>query len=267
MRIFNFDHAIVREPGASVVNGLRSDPHAAPSFAEVAREHRAYVAALRQAGLAVEVLPPLDAYPDSIFVEDPALVLPEGAILLRPGARTRLGESEALRPALARHFDRVLELEDGEYADGGDVLVTPETVFIGMSARTNANGAGALREKLEALGRRARIVETPKAILHFKTGVSLLDEDTVVATRAMADSGIFARFRILQVPEGEEAAANLLRVNDTVLVGECFPRTIDLLEKQGFHTVPLPVADIGKLDAGLSCMSLRWTRHRRAAWD
>jgi dimethylargininase len=258
MRVFDFTHAIVREPGESVVAGLRSDRDAIPSLEGVRREHAAYVAALRTAGLAVDVLPRLEQFPDSVFVEDPALVFPDGAILLRPGAPTRLGEREEMRSVLKRHFSRVLELEDDEYADGGDILVTSEIVFIGMSARTNRTGAEALIAKLAQLGRKARIAETPKPILHFKTAVSLLSEDTVLAMRPMAESGIFAGFKIIVVPTGEDAAANALRVNDTIFTGDRFPRTIDLLAKGGFAVEPMPVTEIGKLDAGLSCMSLRW---------
>jgi len=262
MRVFDFDQAIVREPGRSVVDGIRSDVGAEPNFEGIAAEHRAYVAALRAAGLKVEVLPPLERYPDAIFVEDPALVLPEGAVLLRPGAPTRLGERDEMRDTLKKNFQRVLELENDAHADGGDVLVTPEIIFIGMSARTNRAGAAALRAKLGVLGREARIVETPKSVLHFKTAVSLLDQDTIVATKAMAESDIFKGFKIVLVPDGEEAAANLLRVNDAVLVGEGFPRTIDMLTKAGFDVRALPVFEIGKLDAGLSCMSLRWRKER-----
>jgi dimethylargininase len=262
MRVFDFDRAIVREPGRSVVGGIRSDLRNEPSFEGIVREHDAYVAALRAAGLQVEVLPPLERYPDSVFVEDPAIVFPEGAILLRPGAPTRLGESEEIRSALNAHFHNVLELRDDEHVDGGDVLVAPDTVFIGLSGRTSAKGANALCAKLGEFGRAARIVETPQTILHFKTGVSLLAEDTIVATRAMADSGIFAGFKIVCIPDGEEPAANLLRVNDVVFVGECFPWTIELVRNEGLEVVALPMTEIGKLDAGLSCMSLRWLQKR-----
>lgn len=258
MRVFDFDTAIVREPGRSVVDGLRDDPTAEPEFQGILKEHAAYVAALRMAGLAVDVLPPLEEFPDSVFVEDPALVFPEGAILLRPGAATRLGEAAEMRGPLSRHFAQLLELEGDEHADGGDVLVSPETVFIGLSARTTRRGADALIAKLARLGRKVRIAQTPKSILHFKTAVSLLDEDAVLATRPMAETGIFEGFRIVVVPDGEEAAANALRVNDTVLIGDRFPRTIGLLAREGFSVKPLPVTEIGKLDAGLSCMSLRW---------
>ena len=258
MRVFDFANAIVREPAPSVIDGLREDRSAVPDFEGVRREHATYIAALREAGLTVEVLPPLESFPDFVFVEDPALVFRAGAILLRPGAPTRLGEREAMRAALKHHFEQVLELEGDAYGDGGDVMVTPEFVFIGLSARTNRAGAEALVKALDRLGRKARIAETPKSILHFKTAVSLLDEETVLATAAMADSGIFERFKIVVTPAGEDAAANALRVNDHVFVGARFPRTIDLLAKHGYAVKALPVGEIGKLDAGLSCMSLRW---------
>jgi dimethylargininase len=263
MRVFEFNHAIVRTPGHSVIDGIRSDAHAEPSFEKIAKEHAIYVAALRDAGLVVEVLPSLERYPDSMFVEDPAFVLPEGAIQLRSGADARRGEGEEIASALQRHFDCVLALEGDEYVDGGDVLIAPDEIFIGLSKRTNRKGAEAFRAKLAQLGRKARIAQTPDTILHFKTAVSLLSEDAVIATRAMAASGIFADFKIVLVPEDEEAAANALRVNDVVFVGENFARTIDLIAKEGLRVVPLPVSEIGKLDAGLSCMSLRWfsTRH------
>jgi dimethylargininase len=257
MRVFDFTHAIVRTPGRSVVDGIRKGPMA-PTHQGVLAEHRVYISALRDAGLEVDILPPLEAFPDSVFVEDPALVLPEGAIVLRPGVASRIGEADETRAALEAHFDRVLALEGEEYADGGDVLVTPHEIFIGLSGRTSRKGAKALAVRLGQLGRKARIVETPADILHFKTASSLLDEATVMATEAMAASGNFAGFDVVVVPKGEEGAANFLRVNDVVLVGAHFPRTIALLESLGFEVSAMPVTEIARLDAGLSCMSLRW---------
>ena len=258
MRVFDFTRAIVREPAPSVVRGLRSTSAPDPDFEKLRTEHRAYVRALKDVGLAVEVLPPLVAFPDSIFVEDPAFVLPEGAILLRPGAPSRLGEREELRGALQRHFGRIEELAGGEFADGGDVLVTPLAIFIGLSKRTNRAGAEALRAILESFGRDARVVETPPQILHFKTASALLAEDTILCTAAMAQSGVFKDFRLVLTPPGEEAAANALRVRDTVFLGDGFPRTRDLIQSLGLAVQTLAIAQIARLDAGLSCMSLRW---------
>ena len=259
MRVFDFTHAIVREPGRSVVGGIRSGP-SAPTYAGVLAEHGAYIAALRAAGLTVDVLPPLEDFPDSVFVEDPALVFPEGAILLRPGVASRLGEAEEMRASLQKHFDRVLELEGEQYADGGDVLVSQDEVFIGLSKRTNRAGADRLVTLLGELGRKGRVAETPADILHFKSASSLLSENTVMATKRLADSGVFADLKVLVVPEGEEGAANFLRINDTVLVGDRYPRTIEMLKREGFAAQGLKIDEIRKLDAGLSCMSLRWRK-------
>ena len=258
MRVFDFTHAIVREPSRSVVNGLREDASATPDFEKIAAEHRAYVSVLGDLGLAVDVLPALEGFPDSVFVEDPAFVLPEGAILLRPGAPSRVGEREEMRDVLKRHFGQVLELGENEYADGGDILVTPQTIFIGLSQRTTRAGAEAFCDKLKALGREARIAETPAGTLHFKTASSLLDETTILCTAAMAQSGVFEGFRLIVTPAGEEAAANALRINDTILLGDRFPRTAELIRALGLSVKTLAVTEIAKLDAGLSCMSLRW---------
>lgn len=257
--VYRFDSFIVRTPSPSVVNGLRADDRGNPTYEGVLAEHAAYIRAVSRAGIEVTVLPPLDAFPDSIFVEDPALVFPEGAILLRPGAPTRAGEVAEIAPVLKRLFSTVIELPRG-YADGGDVLTTQKSVMIGLSARTNREGAEALIECLARFGRKGEIVETPKDVLHFKTDCSLLDEETVLTTGRLERSGVFKGFRTLLVPTGEEAAANALRVNNQVFVGSDYPRTIELLTAKGYDVVPLRTTEIGKIDAGLSCMSLRWRR-------
>ena len=256
--VFAFDNAIVRRPARSIVAGLRAVDVGPPSHAVVEAEHEAYVAALRAAGVSVEVLPALEDFPDSVFVEDPALVFPEGAILLRPGAASRLGETAQLAPVLRRRFDRVLELPAPGFADGGDVLVTPDTVMIGLSDRTDSVGAKALLGLLAELGRKGVVVATPPGVLHFKSDCSLLDSQTVLATRRLSVSGIFAGLEVINTPDGEEGAANALRINDRVFLGAGFPKTADLLARAGYEVVPLATAEVAKVDAGLSCMSLRW---------
>lgn len=255
--VHEFTHAIVRKPARSVVRGLRAGTGPDPSFDGVANEHASYCAALVNAGVAVTVLPALEAFPDSVFVEDAALVFPEGAVLLSPGAKSRAGEVAAIAPALADKFDTVLALEEG-FADGGDILTTPAQIIIGLSARTNKAGAEALARLLAKLGRNARLAETPQDVLHFKTDCALLDEETVLTTPRLSRTGIFKGFREILTPAGEDAAANALRVNNSLFVGESFKRTIDALERLGFPVAPLPVGEIGKIDAGLSCLSLRW---------
>jgi dimethylargininase len=256
--VYNFDNAIVRQPPASVTLGLRAEDKGAPTHDGVNTEHRLYVEALQSAGVAVEVLPALEQFPDSLFVEDPALVFPEGAILLRPGAQSRFGETAAIEPVLRRRFDKVLTLPGPGFADGGDVLVTPRTVMIGLSDRTTREGAEALIKLLAEIGREGAIVTTPPGVLHFKSDCSLLDDTTMLSTARLAASGVFEGMRVLLTPEGEEAAANALRVNERVFVGADYPRTAALLETEGYSVVRLPTGQIARIDAGLSCMSLRW---------
>lgn len=257
MRIFDFTDAIVRRPGASVVNGLRAGGGANPSLDGVLAEHAGYVAALRAAGLAVQELEPLEQFPDAIFVEDPALVFTAGAIVLRPGAPSREAEGDYLRDVLAARFPAVLEQRDG-HADGGDVLVMPDQAFIGLSARTDRQGAEVLQGLMAQLGVNAQIAATPPEVLHLKTASSLVDEETVLATAPLAASGIFAGYRVLEVPVGDEGGANVLRVRDHLLVGAGYPRLIELLDGHGAKVVPLPNAEIARIDAGFTCMSLRW---------
>lgn len=255
---YRFNAAIVRKPSKSIINGLRAQDRGAPDYEGVLKEHEAYVRALESAGMDVTVLPALEAYPDSVFVEDPALVFSEGAVLLRPGAATRQGETKEIASTLYDMFDKVLELPTPGFADGGDILVTPESVMIGLSDRTDSAGAQGLIQQLEALGHKGRIVATPKGILHFKTGCSLLDEETILVTRKMSESGIFDGFKNLVLPDGEEPAANAVRINDSVLVSAGYERTTEMLDKAGFQVVPVKTEEIEKVDAGLSCMSLRW---------
>lgn len=258
VQVYEFDNAIVRKPARSVISGLRADDRGNPDFAKVVAEHNAYIAALEAAGVAVEVLAADEQHPDSIFVEDPALVFTEGAILLRPGAPSRLGEAERIRPTIVDNFARVLAMSSDGYAEGGDILTTPEVVMIGLSNRTDLVGAQSVVACLEEFGRTGRIVETPPGVLHFKTDCSLLDAETVLTTTRLAATGVFSGFKTLIVPEGEEAATNALRINDVVFIGADFTRTRDLLDKAGYATVALNTHEIGKVDAGLSCMSLRW---------
>ena len=257
MRVFDFNAAIVRTPGRSAVNGLCATPGSRPVFDALLAEHQAYIAALRAAGVRVTVLEPLEPFPDSMFVEDPALVFSEAAILLRPGAPSRADEANELAPVLEARFPRVQKLGEG-YADGGDILVTPRRVLIGLSARTNQTGAAALSGLLASIGRESMTVEVPRGTLHLKTDCSLIDEETAIATAALAASGVLEGLRVLVVPADERGATNAIRVNDTVFVRDGCPRTLDMLVDHGLRVVPLPVDEIAKIDAGLSCMSLRW---------
>lgn len=257
MSVFDFNRAIVRQPCARVVEGLRTGNRANPSFAGISELHRQYVRALEQAGLSVTTLPPLPEFPDSMFVEDPALVFHDAAILLKPGAPSRQAEAAELIPTLRKEFGRLFSLSAGS-VDGGDVLVTPDKIFIGLSQRTTEQGAKALVDVLAEIGRTGVVVRPPSGALHLKTASTLIDDETVLTTAALAACDIFEGFRVVTVPTDEEHAANALRLNDTVLVAAHCPGTLDRLARFDLNIVPLDISEIERIDGGLTCMSLRW---------
>ena len=256
---FQFTHALCRLPSKSVTDGLRAQDQGDPDPLAFAAEHAAYISALRDAGCAVTVLPADENFPDSVFIEDPALVLNGTAIVLRPGAETRLGEAAALRPALVENMNNVVDLQTAGYVDGGDVLCTDDRVLLGLSARTSEQGAADLRPLVEALGYTLHVLQTPPDILHFKTESSLLDESTVLATPALAASGAFYGMTVIETAAGEDAAANAIRVNDFVFLSAGYPNTAKRLEDAGYTSKILNTSQAALVDGGLSCMSLRYS--------
>jgi len=258
-RSVSFSHAITRAPAQSIVDGLRAVDTGDPDLARFRADHADYVAALRETGAEVIELPALEAYPDSVFVEDAALCLPEAAILMRPGAPSRLGEAAEMAPVLRRLYTHVLEIEGPGFIEGGDILVTEREILVGRSARTDAAGVAELRALVGPLGHALREVETPSDVLHFKTDCSLLGPETVLATARLAASGCFKGYEVILTPEGEEAAANTIRFNGLVLMPAGFPRTADALDVAGYAVRPIGNTEAAKLDGGMSCLSLRFT--------
>ena len=179
---YTFTHAICRGPAESVVQGLRAVDIGAPDLALFRQHHDDYVAALRSTGAEVRVLDPLEAFPDSVFVEDSALCLPEGAIAMRPGAPSRLGEAAAMAPELARFYGEIRHIQGPGFIEGGDVLVTEREILVGKSARTDTEGVAELTRLTADWGYKVRELQTPPGVLHFKTDCSLLDEETILST-------------------------------------------------------------------------------------
>lgn len=258
-RSFRFSHAICRAPSASIVNGLRAVDTGAPDLARMEAHHAAYRSALHEAGMQVIELAPLAAFPDSVFVEDTALCLREGAVMMRPGAPSRAGEVAEMAPALGALYDELAEIRGPGTIEGGDILVTEREILVGRSARTDAAGIEELAGIVARWGYALREIAVPAGVLHFKTDCSLLDAATILATPRLAASGCFAGYRVIHTAEGEEAAANAIRVNDLVLMAAGFPRTAEALVKAGYSLRQIPNTECAKLDGGMSCLSLRFT--------
>lgn len=255
---YQFTDAVVRRPASSVTEGLRAIDRGAPEFKRFEAEHDSYIAALRGAGLALSILPPLQEFPDAVFIEDTALCLPEVSVILRPGAPTRTGEAEATAEALLDLGHRVARLGPDGFVDGGDILVTDRTILVGLSARTDEAGFRALSKVLLDWGHAVQAVRTPDAVLHLKSDCCVLDSETILATSRLSSAPWLSSFRVLTVPRGEEAAANSVRLNDKVLVPAGYPATANMLAGAGYVVETLAAGQAALLDGGLSCMSLRF---------
>ncbi len=255
---YEFTRAITRAPSASVVHGLRAIDIGAPNLTRMLRAHQDYINALREAGLSVTELAALEEYPDSTFVEDTALCLSEGAILMRPGAATRAGEVAQMAATVHSFYREVKQIKGPGFIEGGDILVHGKTILVGRSARTDTAGIAELAGLVTAWGYQVRELTTPKGVLHFKTDCSLLDEKTVLATERLAASGFFKDFQVILTAPGEEAAANAIRCNDLVLMAAGFPGTSERLRQAGYTVREIDNSECAKLDGGMSCLSLRF---------
>ena len=258
-RSYTFTHAIARLPGTTIVDGLRAVDTGAPNLSWFRQHHEDYVDALRSTGAVVEVLQPLEKFPDSVFVEDAALCLAEGAVVMRPGAPSRLGETRAMAPHLAKHYDEIHTIEEPGFIEGGDILSTEREILVGQSARTNRDGIDALRKIVAGWGYTVREVSTPDGVLHFKSDCSLLDEETILATPRLSAFGCFEGYRVIQTAEGEDASANSVRFNDLVLVPAGFPKTAERLAASGYNVRRVANTEAAKLDGGMSCLSVRFS--------
>jgi len=253
-----FVHAITRKPAASITDGLRAIDTGSPDLARMLAAHDAYVATLRDTGAEVIELPALPAYPDSVFVEDTALCLAQGAILMRPGAPTRAGEVAQIAPALRDIYTDVREIKGPGTIEGGDILVTAREILVGLSDRTDQAGVDALAALVSDWGYHVRTILIPPDVLHFKTDCSLLDQDTILSTQRLAASGCFADYNVIYTAPDEEAAANAIRFNQFVIMAAGFPNTAKRLRDSGYEVREIDNTQCAKLDGGMSCLSLRF---------
>ena len=256
----NFTSAIVRPPAASFADGITSSGLGPPDLALALEQHEAYCRTLERLGLSLVRLPPDPAFPDSTFVEDAAIVTGRGAILTRPGAPSRAGEVTALGAALERWFPELDRIRSPGTVDGGDVCEAGEHFFIGLSHRTNEEGAAQLAAWLAARGFGWSVIDIRDmpGLLHLKTGLSWLSGRRLIAWREIAAHEAFRGWEVLEVPEGEEYAANCIRVNDRVLVADGFPATAALLRSFDYEVAAVEMSEYRKMDGGLSCLSVRW---------
>ena len=254
------DHAIVRPPGDSFASGITASDLGPPDLGLALEQHEAYCRTLERLGVVLQRLPADPAYPDSTFVEDAAIVTGKGAMLTRPGATSRAGEVASLSFALARCFPGLDRITQPGNLDGGDVCEAGSHCFIGLSHRTNKEGAAQLAAWLAERGLESSLIDIRDlpGLLHLKTGLSWLGERRLLAWPSIAGHHALRDWEVVKVPKGEEYAANCIGVNGAVLVAQGFPRTAALLRGLGHEVLAVDMSEYRKMDGGLSCLSVRW---------
>jgi len=223
-------------------------------FGKAAAQHYQYEACLRDLGVTVVSLAPEPDLPDSMFVEDPAVVVAEVAVMTRMGAASRRDEFARLAPVLARY--RPLQwMGEPATLEGGDVLRVGRTLYVGLSARSNQAGIEQLLEHLRPFGYCVQAVPV-RGCLHLKSACTCLDGETLLANRNWFDPAAFQDLRVVDVSPGEPRAANVLAIAGTVLVPTAFPRTAALIERLGWKVRLLDISELMKAEAGLTCSSI-----------
>ena len=255
-----FNNVIVRKPCKAVCDGITSAPELGqPIYEKALAQHEKYIEALKKCGVEVTVLEADERYPDSCFVEDPALITRKCAIITNPGAASRNGEKNEIIGAVRKFFpeDKIEYIKDPGTLEGGDVMMVGDTFYVGLSARTNAEGIRQLGEILNKYG--LECVQVPlEKVLHLKTGVNYLENNNMLVSGEFIDKPEFAKYNKIVIPEEEAYDANCIWVNGTVIVPEGYPAVLKAVQDAGYETLVVDTSEFRKIDGGLSCLSLRF---------
>jgi len=252
-----FTKAIVRLPASSIRDGITSADLGKPDYTLALKQHSYYTETLKKLGLAVEVLPPDELFPDSTFIEDVALCTKALAVITNPGAGSRNGETAIMKQVLSAYFNTIEKIISPGTVEAGDIMMADDQFFIGVSGRTNNEGADQMIQILKNHGFSGSKVILNK-MLHLKSGVSYLENNIMLVCGEFIDNMAFKEYDRIVVDEDESYAANSLWINGKVLVPEGFSGTREKIEKAGFDTIPVDVSEFQKVDGGLSCLSLRF---------
>jgi dimethylargininase len=255
-----FKQAIVRTPGTNFAQGLTTVALGVPDYQQVLRQYNRYCEALQTCGLTLTTLEADLDHPDSTFVEDTAVLTARGAVLTRPGAESRAGEVASISAVLHDFYPALQEIQAPGTLDGGDICEAENRFFLGVSHRTNEEGARQLAALLSEQGYTSAVIDVRgiSSILHLKSGISYLGDNTLVLIPELVNNPLFQDYERIQVAPQESYAANCVRVNDRVLVPAGYPRLTAELKARGFDPLELEMSEFQKMDGGLSCLSLRF---------
>ncbi len=251
-------NAIVRKPASSLVSGLTTSALGTPDYSLALIQHQNYINALQQCGVEVTVLEAIEAYPDSCFVEDVALLTEHMALLTRPGALSRQGEVGEIGPIIRTFYkNKCHYITEPATLEAGDVLRVNNHFFIGLSARTNMWGAEQMTDVIIEHGFTASTIQLFD-FLHLKTGLSSLENDYILVAGELIDHPQLDHFKQIKIDPSEAYAANCIMVNGTLLMPKDHPKTKKSISELGIPIIELDLSEFRKIDGGLSCLSLRF---------
>jgi dimethylargininase len=247
--------ALTRSVPPSIVNCELTHLNREPiDFARATEQHGLYERALVALGCTIQRLPSLSDLPDSVFVEDTVLVLPEIAIIARPGAASRRLEVTSVADALRPHRPLTF-IEPPGTLDGGDVLAIGSTIYVGESTRTNAEGIRQLADLVSAYGYAVRPLKV-SACLHLKSAVTRVAEDVILLNPAWVDSSSFNGMHQIEVHPGEPFAANALWIREHVIYSGTYDETRRRLEGSGINVYSVETDELQKAEGGVTCCSI-----------
>lgn len=252
-----FTRAIVKKPGKSYINGLTTSNLGKPDYELALEQHANYIEALKKCGVEVTVLEADEQFPDSTFVEDTAVLTDKFAIVTNPGADSRNGEIISMQEVLKGFYGELEYIQAPGLLDGGDVMQADNRFYVGLSTRTNEEGARQFKAIVEKYGFTATIVPM-KEFFHLKTGLAYLGNNELVVAGEFIDHPTFTEFTPILVDADEEYSANCIRMNDYVIIPKGFEKSKKLITDAGYQVIELEMSEFQKQDGGLSCLSLRF---------
>ncbi|MBX4133554.1 hypothetical protein JMI89_07910 [Frischella sp. Ac48] len=253
-----FNHIITRTPAKSLINGLTSANLGKPDYQKALDQHNNYIRALQKCDVDITILPADENFPDSVFVEDPVLCTPHCAIITRPGAESRRGETQIIEETIKRFYrDKVQKITAPGTVEAGDIMMVDNHYYIGLSARTNQQGAEQIIAILNQYGMTGSIVTLEK-VLHLKTGLAYLENNNLLAAGEFITKPEFQHLNIIEIPESESYAANCIWVNGKVIMPAGYPITQAKIAALGYQVIEVDTSEYRKIDGGVSCMSLRF---------
>jgi len=240
-----------------MADGITTAGLGQPNFKNALKQHSNYIKALEACGVKVTILEADEKFPDSTFVEDVALLTTKCAVVTNPGAQSRKGEIVGIQKVLSKFYTDIERIQAPGTVEAGDIMMVGSHFYIGLSARTNENGARQMIKILAKYELSASVVSLEK-VLHLKTGLAYLENNNLVACGEFVSKEEFQKFNIIEIDANESYAANCIWVNNRVLIPKGFHKAKCTIENAGYQIIEVDVSEFQKLDGGLNCLSLRF---------